>query len=303
MTLLNLIKRNILVYSRNRANVFFSLLSMFIIIGLMAIFLGNMNADSVVDLLNQYGGVRDTVSDRDNAEQLVLLWTLAGIIVVNSVTITLTMVGFMVEDEDQQKLSSFYVSPVFRAIFVLGYILAAVIMGIVVCLFTLGVGELYVWLTGGILLGMEQFFQILLYIILNVFMSASMVFFIANFVHSTSAFSGLSTIIGTLVGFLSAIYLPMGMLPSNIQMVLKCLPLLHGCSLMRNVFTETALQTTFKNCPSQLIDGYEEYMGITIHWGEHIISSQFQVFFLLISGIILIILSALIQRKRNTVVR
>lgn len=303
MTLVNLIKRNILVYSRNKANVFFSLLSMFIIIGLMAIFLGNMNADSVVDLLNQYGGARDTAADRDHAEQLVLLWTLAGIIVVNSVTITLTMVGFMVEDEDQQRLSSFYVAPVNRAIFVLGYILAAVIMGIVICLFTLGVGEFYVWLTGSALLALEQFMQILLYIILNVFMSASMVFFIANFVHSTSAFSGLSTIIGTLVGFLSAIYLPMGMLPSNIQNVLKCLPLLHGCSLMRNVFTETALQTTFKNCPNQLIDGYKEYMGITIHWADQIIGRQFQVAFLLISGIILIIMSALIQRKRNTVVR
>ncbi|MGB8451994.1 MAG: hypothetical protein WCD89_06640 [Anaerocolumna sp.] len=129
------------------------------------------------------------------------------------------------------------------------------------------------------------------------------VFFIANFVHSTSAFSGLSTIIGTLVGFLSAIYLPMGMLPANIQTILKCFPLLHGCSLMREAFTKTALRLTFKNCPEELIEGYKKYMGISIKWGNHMVGSQFQVAFLIISGIILIIVSALIQRKRNTVIR
>ncbi len=303
MTLARLVKRNILVYARNRANVFFSLLSMLIIIGLMAIFLGDMNADNVVDLLKEYGGIRDTAQDRANAEQLVLLWTLAGILVVNSITITMTMVGFMVEDEDRHRLPGFYVSPVNRTVFVMGYILAAIIMGFIICLLTLAVGEFYVWLTGGILMTIAELGHILLLILLNVFMSASVIFFIANFVHSTSAFSGLSTIVGTLVGFLSAIYLPMGMLPANIQNVLKCLPLLHGCSLIRDAFTKEVLFTTFSNCPKQLIDGYKEYMGITISWGKLTVSSQFKVMFLLISGIIFIIVSALIQRKRNTVVR
>ena len=303
MTLLYLIKRNIFVYARNRANVFFSLLSMLIIIGLMAIFLGDMNVENVINLLNQYGGVRDTVADRENAKQFVLLWTLAGIIVVNTVTITLSMVGFMVEDEDQKRLSSFYVSPVNRAIFVMGYILAAVVMGLIMCILTLMLGQVYVLLTGGTLLKFVQVIHILLIILLNVFMSSSLVFFIVNFVHSTSAFSGLSTIIGTLVGFLSAIYLPMGTLPSNVQNILKSLPLLHGCSLMRDALTRDILIATFQNCPNELIDEFKEYMGISINMGNQAISNQFKVAFLLISGIILIIVSAMIQRKRNTVIR
>ncbi len=303
MTLIRLIKRNILVYSRDRASVFFSLLSMLIIIGLMAIFLGNMNADSVVNLLKEYGGARDALKDRANAEQFVLLWTLAGIVVVNSVTITLMMAGIMVEDEDQHRLSSFYVSPVSRGLLVLGYIFAAVIMGFIICLLTFAVGEIIVWVTGGALMTAAQIGQILLLILLNVFMSAGMVFFIANFIHSTSAFSGLSTITGTLVGFLAAIYLPMGMLPANIQAVLKCFPLLHGCSLMRDTFTKQALISTFWNCPDELVDGYKEYMGITVSWREDIVANEFKVAFLIISGIIFILISTLIQRKRNTVIR
>lgn len=303
MLLLRLIKRNILVYVRDKSNVFFSLLSMLIIIGLMVVFLGKMNADGVVELLDQYGGPRDAVVDRNNAEQLVMLWTLAGIVVVNSVTITLSMVGIMVEDEAQKRLSSFFVAPVKRGIFVLSYISAAFIMGIIMCVLTVVIGETYIGLTGGTILSAAALGKIFLYIILNVFTSATMVFLIANFIHSQSAFGAVSTIIGTLVGFLAGIYLPMGMLPDKVQNVFKCFPLLHGCSFIRSIFTEDILNTTFTNCPTEMISSYREYMGITILYQDKVVSNTFQVAFMVISGIIFIGIAAICQRKRNVMSR
>ncbi len=303
MLLLRLIKRNILVYVRDRSNVFFSLLSMLIIIGLMVVFLGKMNTDGVVDLLNQYGGARDAAADRSNAEQLVMLWTLAGIVVVNSVTITLSMVGIMVEDEAQKRLSSFFVAPVKRGIFVLSYVLAAFIMGVIMCVLTVVIGEAYIGLTGGILLSAAALGNIFLYIILNVFTSATMVFLLANFIHSQSSFGAVSTIIGTLVGFLAGIYLPLGMLPEKIQSVLRCFPLLHGCSFMRSVFTEDIVSTTFSNCPPEMITKYKEYMGITILYQDKVLPETFQVAFMVISGIIFIGIAAVLQRKRNVMSR
>ena len=303
MLLLRLIKRNILVYIRDKSNIFFSLLSMLIIIGLMVIFLGKMNADGVVNLLNQYGGIRDKVADRDNANQLVMLWTLGGIVVVNSVTITLSMIGIMVEDEAKKKLGSFYVSPVNRIIFVMGYISAAVIMAIIMCLLTVFVGEVYFSVIGADLLSASQFLKILCYIVLNVFTSSCMVFFILNFVHTQSALSGLGTIIGTLVGFMSAIYLPMGMLPDKVQTVLKCFPMVHGSSFLRDIFTSDILIKTFENCPQKVIDEYKEYMGMTLTYHNDIISDVFKIAFLVISGIIFIGISTILQRRRNVMRR
>ncbi len=303
MLLISLIKRNILVYLRDKSNVFFSLLSMLIIIGLMVVFLGKMNADNVVNLLQEYGGIRDAVTDRHNAEQLVMLWALAGIVVVNSVTITLSMVGIMVEDEIQKRLSSFYVSPVSRVIFVLGYIIASIIMAVFMCLLTVLVGEAYFALIGADLLTLNQMGKILLFILLNVFTSSSLVFLILNFVHTSGALSGLGTIIGTLVGFLAGIYLPMGMLPEKVQTVIKCLPLVHGSSFLRDIFTDEILLKTFSNCPQELIDGYKEYMGMTITYQDEIISSGIKVAFLLISGIIFIGISAILQKRRNVMSR
>lgn len=303
MLLLRLIKRNILIYARDRSNIFFSLLSMMVIIGLMVVFLAKMNADNVVSLLNQYGGVRDEAMDRTNAEQLVILWTLAGIVVVNSVTITFSMIGIMVEDEVQKKLSSFYVSPVNRFVFVMGYVISAIIMSTIMCILTIVVGEVYVGMTGGDFLTLEQLGKILIYILLNVFTSAGMVFLITNFVHSLSALSGLGTLIGTFVGFLAGIYLPLGMLPEKVQTVLKCFPLVHGCSFLRDTFTEEIVAKTFTNCPEDLINGYKDYMGMTINFDNSNVSDGFKVAFLLISGIIFLGISAVIQKRRNVTSR
>lgn len=303
MLLIRLVKRNILVYLRDRSNVFFSLLSMLIIIGLMVVFLGKMNADNVVELLKQYGGARDTSADRNNAEQLVMLWTLAGIVVVNSVTITLSMVGIMVEDEIQKRLSSFYVSSVNRVVFVMGYVLAAIIMGVIMCCLTVVIGEGYFIVSGAGLLTLTQLVKILLFILLNVFVSSGMVFLILNFVHSQGALSGIGIIIGTLVGFFAGIYLPIGMLPEKVQTVIKCFPLVHGSSFLRDIFTQDILAKTFSNCPQELIDGYKEYMGMSITYDGEIISDVIKMAFLAISGIIFIGISAALQKRRNVMSR
>ncbi len=299
MLLLRLVKRNILVYIRDKANIFFSLLSAIIIIGLMVVFLGKMNADNVVGYLNEYGGIRDEAADRANAEQLVTLWTLAGIVVVNSITITLAMVGLMVSDMAQKRLPSFYVSPVNRTVFVMGYVIAAIIMGIIMCVLTVVIGEAYIGLSGGTLFSLNTMLKTLLYIILNVFTSACMVFLLANFVHSQSAFGGLSTIIGTLVGFFAGIYLPIGMLPDKVQTVIKCFPLVHGCSFLRDAFTQEIIAKTFTNCPRELIDGYKEFMGITILKDGTEVTGSFKVAFLILSGILFIGISAILQRRKN----
>lgn len=303
MSLLRLVKRNILVFTRDRANIFFSLLSMIIIIGLMSLFLGNLNIDNILDLLQEYGGHRDLDTDKENARNLIILWSVAGIIVVNSFSVTLAMIGIMVEDQDLKKLPSFFVSPMNRSAFVIAYILAAFIVGIIMCTLTFVIGQIVIIALGGPFLALNQIVKILLLIIINVFSFSCLGFFMAIFVHSRSAFSGLSTVTGTLVGFLAAIYLPIGSLPAGVQKALKCFPLLHGSALMRNAFTESALTSTFSNCPEQLISEYSNYMGITITWNGNLLSSGLMVSILLICGIIFIITSAIILRNRNTLDR
>ena len=77
--------RNLRLYFRDKGSIFFSLLSMIIVIGLMVFFLGDMNIDSITELLGEFPG-RDAAADADNARRLVLAWTCAGILSINAVT-------------------------------------------------------------------------------------------------------------------------------------------------------------------------------------------------------------------------
>lgn len=294
-----LLKRNILLYVRDHVSVFFSILSMLIVLALMVVFLGNMNSENVVYALDQLGGVRDTATDEKNASYLIQMWTLAGILEVNAVTITLTVMGTMVQDEVKNRLASFYMAPVKRIKIALGYILSAWMVGILMCVLTLVLGEVYMVTCGHPLLTAMDFLKLFGMIVLNTFTYASLSYLLALFIHSESAWSSIMTIIGTLVGFVGAIYLPMSMLPEGVGSVLKCLPVLHGAAMMRMVCTEEAIATTFAGLPEMAGDAFREEMGVSVIMNGKEVSLQYQLIFLILCAIIAIIVSAWISKGRK----
>lgn len=297
-TVYYLMKRNILLYLRDRTAVFFSLLSMIIVIGLMILFLGSMNRDNVVDLLVQYGGTRDAALDLKNATNLIQVWTIAGLLVVNSLTVSLTMIGTMVQDEAQNKIASFYVAPIKRSIMAIGYVASAILMSGLMCVTTLFIAQGYLYFTDSIVFSSHQILQMFGLIIANVFVYSSILFLIAVFVRSESAWSALGTLLGTLVGFVGAIYLPMGMLPESVQNALKCIPILHGISLMRRVCTNIVLKDTFAGLPKEVSEEYQRYMGITVEYKDRLFSTEFQITFLLLCGIMALVISSILLKKR-----
>lgn len=301
--MISLSKRNIKMYLRDYVSVFFSVLSMLIVLALMVIFLGKMNCENVVDALAQFGGVRDTAVDEKNAAYLIQMWTLAGILEVNAVTITLTVMGTMVQDEAKGRLASFYLTPVRKIQIALGYITASWLVGTVMCTLTLVVGELYMAVCGHPLLDVAAWMKLIGMIALNTLVYASLSYLLALFIHSESAWSSIFTIIGTLVGFVGAIYLPMSMLPDGVSSVLKCLPVLHGAAMMRKICTADAVAKTFEGLPSVAGESFCEQMGVTVmieHQGAsaEILLYQ-QILFLLICAIIAVAVSVLVTRRRR----
>ncbi len=298
-TVLYLTKRNCKIFLRDRAAVFFSVLSMMIVLGLMVVFLGKMQSDGLVELLAGMGGERDLVQDEKNAVYLVQLWTLGGILVVNSVTVTMTVLGNMVRDETRKRIMAFYVTPVNRVKLSLGYIFAAWLVGTGMCVLTLVAGEIYFLVRGYGVLGAAALLKIVGIIALCAFTFSALGYLAALFVHSDSAWSGLLTVIGTLVGFLGGIYLPLGSLSENLQGVLKCLPVLNGTSMMWSVCTREAAGETFAGLPDVAGEVFRKEMGITIFWGEREILLWEQVAILLVYGIIAIAVAALVNRRRK----
>lgn len=293
-----LIKRNCAIFFRDKSTVFFSMLSMFITLGLMVIFLGKMNSDNLVQVLAEFGP-RDTATDRVNASYLIQLWTLAGILATNSVTVPLTVLGAMVQDETHKRLMAFYVTPVNRLKLSLGYILSAFFIGTVLCVLTLLFGELYFMSQGYSLLGAPAIVELIGMIALNTLCFSSLGYLLALFVHSDSAWSGLLTIIGTLVGFVSGTYLTLGSLGKTLQNILKCLPFLHGASMMRKICTASAITKTFDGLPEIGTEFFSEQMGIRLFHENEEFTTGMQVSILLAYAIMAIVLAAILNRNRK----
>ncbi len=294
-----LFKRNVLVFLRDYGAVFFSVLSMLIILLLMVVFLGKMNTDEVLWILSEYGGERDALTDEKNAGYLIQMWTLAGILAVNTVTVSLTVMQTMIRDEVKGQLASFYVAPVKRIKIALGYILAAWAIGSGMSFLTLLVGEVYMVAQGNPLLSMDAFVKVLFMIMLNAFVYAAVGYLLALFIHSESAWGGMLTVVGTLVGFLGGIYLPVSMLSENIVKVLKCLPVLHGASMMREVLTKDAMEVTFEGLPDVVGEAFAKELGIVLWNGETQITLEKQILILTLYGIIAIVMAAVISKRRK----
>lgn len=294
-----LCKRNVLVFMRDYAAVFFSVLSMLITLLLMVVFLGKMNTDNVLWILSEYGGERDVLQDEKNAQYLIQMWTLAGIIAVNTVTVSLTVMQIMVRDEGNGHLASFYVAPVKRFKIVLGYILASWLIGSGISFLTLLIGEGYMVAQGYEVHGLTTIIKMLVMILLNAFVYSAVGYLLALFIHSESAWGGMLTIVGTVVGFLGAIYLPLSMLSESIVKLLKCLPVLHGTAMMRKIVTEDAMAVTFEGLPEVVPEMFAREIGITLWNGETQITLASQILVLILYAIIAIAVATIISKRRK----
>lgn len=287
MTVLYLARRNLRVFFRDRASVFFSLLAVFIIIGLYVLFLGDV---IVSGMSGMGGGVRSLIDS----------WIMAGLLAATSMTTTLGAFGIMIEDDARKIRKDFMASPVRRSALAGGYVIGALIIGLVLCLVTLALAEAYILAYGGSLLAPAALARVLGVLVLSVFSSSSMVFFVATFIHTTNAFGTLSTIVGTLIGFITGIYIPIGNLPESVQTVVKLFPVSYSGTLFRRIMMEKPLADVFSGAPAGALEKFETDMGVVFRFGAHEMSAAESVGILLATTVIFYGLAILnLSRKRR----
>lgn len=279
--------RNLKSYFRDRGSVFFSLLSMLIVIVLMVFFLGDMYIENTMSILGEFPG-RDAAVDRENAELLILIWNFAGILSINAVTVTLAVYSVMIKDRVTGKLNSIYTAPVSRGIITGGYMAAAWTASVLVCTITLFITEIY-----GIIKGMEAFslithVQLIGLILVNSFVYAAFMYLLAMVAKTEGAWSGIGTVIGTLVGFLGGIYIPIGSLSPAIGNLMKCTPIIYGTSMFRSVMTEAIAEVTFAGTPEEVLKEYELVTGIHLEVFDRTIGLTEEWLGLFLCGILLL---------------
>ena len=282
--MINLLKRNLKVFFRDKSGIIFSLITVFIIVALYALFLGDMMMRDVKDL--------------ECPRYLMDSWIMSGLLAITPITAMMCALQGMVDDKVRKIQKDFCISPISNKSYVAGYIMSAFIISLMVDLITLVLLEIYVVSNGGNLLSLNEILQTVGIIFLSTLACTSMVFFAVSFLKSQNVFAILSTIIGILAGFVTGTILPVGMFPDSVKLIVKLFPISHAAALFRQVIMDAPLQTCFSNVGNNRITEFKEYMGVVYKFGDYTVSWETSILILVLTSVLFFGLSVInISRK------
>lgn len=248
-----LARRNLKLFFRDRTAVFFSLLAVLVLVGLYVFFLSDV---MLADLASVEG-----------VKAVLASWLMAGILAVTAVTTPLGALGAMVEDEAWHITRDFKASPVRRRDLAGGYILSAMLVGAILCLVVLAVAGIYLPLAGGGLLTPATLLRMVGLILAAVLCGSSIMFLLTSFFRSTKGYSAASTVVGTLIGFVTGIYIPIGTLPGAVQWVVRCFPMTHAAALLRQTLMQAPLEQMARALPPETVRALRLELGVDLSFG------------------------------------
>ena len=289
-----LISRNRKVYTRDRLAFFMSFLSVIILILVYQVFLGQIQIDAVKEALGSDTASSDTI-------KMVNYWLISGLTTIISMTSTLGAFGVMVSDKEKKLSEDFKVSPISNFKVELSYAIFAILFGIILtmfsCVFAIGIFNGFASLLD---YSAKDYLTIFGIISLSTVLSASIILPILTFIQTSSAFTTLSTIVGTFIGFISGVYLSIGSVGETLQQVMTWFPMTQVNALLKQVLMKNSIAQVFNDAPSSVINEYKESYGVILQnaSGNHL-SNQFMLVYTSIIIVALFTLRFFIKKVKK----
>ncbi len=253
-----LTRRNLKIFLKDRANVFFSLLAPLIVLALYALFLGRLQEDGILAALEGMGiaGGEDAVKAFSDS------WMLAGAMSCACITVPLCACGIMIHDKTRGISADLRISPVAKWVTPASYFCSVVAAGLAIGLIVLGV--CFVWLAAAGMwhLTFADAMGCLGALVLSVLSSSTLLVFIVGFFRSEGAFTALNVILGTVVGFLIGAYMPITYFPDAVQKFTFFIPGSYTAGLFRNFMMRGALDEIAQLSPA-FAEGLREQFSLT----------------------------------------
>lgn len=280
--MLALLKRNFILYFRNRSGVFFSLLGALISFLLYIIFLQK-------NLTDAWSQLPDNTSLLNN-------WLMGGTLAVTGITTSFTALTQMVQDRENHVDQDLILTDLGSWGLQASYLISSIVISFVMQLFMFVVMSLYFqespdW---------SHLAEVALIMLLSSVLSSLVNALLIHRFQSVDSLGKLATIVGTASGFLVGTYVPLGVLPNFAQFLMKCTPATYIASLYRQVLMKEQLADTFVG-NSDLLAEFQEKMGIVLKWQELLTKEQTYLIVVSISlvAILLWLLLVKVSSKRK----
>ena len=254
-----LARRNVKIFMKEKANVFFSLLAPLIVLALYALFLGRVQADGLLSALEEMG----VAGGGEEIRAFCDSWMLAGSLSCACITVPLCACGIMVTDRTRGIAADFRVAPLAGWVPPAAYFLSVAAAGLIIGLIVLGVCFIWLAAAGAWFLTAADAFGCLGTLLLSVLCSSALLVFAVGFIRSQGAFTGLNIILGTVVGFLIGAYMPISYFPQGVQYFTLFIPGSYTAGLFRNFMMGGALDNIAQNLSPAFADALRSEFSLT----------------------------------------
>ena len=267
---------------------FFSFLSVMIVVMLFALFLSNVQEQNIPEVF------RGT----DESAYLLNSWLFAGVLAVATCTVPLGFLNRLVEDRVSLSLNDFFVTPLDRSMIVFSYLISAMVLSLFMGVIVLAVGQLVLFVSASTMLPAFDVMKLFALVAFTSTVFSAIGFYVISLIRTMNAASALNTLVGTLIGFLAGIYVPIGEFGTILQNTLNILPPMQVASLYRRIYMDSALAEMFAHeGVAEAEARYRDYAGIDVElFGMSLESGH--LFALLIAWLAVFLVLSLLRIRR-----
>lgn len=230
---MSLLQRDIKIFYRTRGNLFFSLLSVLILIVLHFAIFRDTYTDAWAAVTAHIPGL---TIQREYLQWIADSLMFSAIIPIGAVTISLTTLGLMVADREKNSLSDFLVAPIRRNSLLASYLFSSFIVGFVMLGGLLMFFQVYFVLMYSISFTLTQVGLILLVTLGSLLFGNIFMLLLISFLKTQQSLTAIGAIVGVLTGFVTGAYIPLGMFGETVGNIFSALPFAQLTVLSRGAF-------------------------------------------------------------------
>ena len=264
MTLRALIKRNTLLFFKDKGLFFTSLITPAILLVLYVSFLGNVYTDSLnqaIATLPMPITLPDKLISGFAGAQLI-----SSILSVSAVTVAFCSNMLMVQDKANKTLRDFNVSPVKPSVMAVGYYISTLISTLTVCLSATAICFVYVAISGWYLSAIDVLLLILDVVILC-FFGVAISSVVNFFLSSQGQISAVGSLVSSPYGFVSGAYMPLSQFSAGLRSAIMFLPGTYGTSLVRNHAMRGVIEEMGKEgLPDEFLEELKDNFDCNLHF-------------------------------------
>ncbi len=240
-TISALIKRNTRLFLRDKASVFFSFLSTIILVALYLLFIASIYTNSMDILGAETAGFSLDTGAKDF---IVYLQMMAGVLVLNSISLATGVFSTIAKDFENRRIDSFLLTPIKPYKLILSYFITGLLVSLSLNIITWLISAAVIGLATGFWISATTFFISLVVLLISSLISCSLMLLVTSLVKSSVAIGVINGFLGTFIGFLCGIYMPYSNLGESTKQIGSLLPFSHITIWLKRVVLGDAFSQT-----------------------------------------------------------